>query len=354
MSFFLTNADVINSKLSDYFKSILNEKVSTQAESDVLSHIQEFTLRGGKRIRASLVEIGYRFFYETDEIDSIILEKIHQIGIMMELLQSFFLIHDDIIDKAPLRRGIKTLHLIWTEEFNNDLHMGESMAILAGNYALIKCYDIIQNLEDIPESTKLALIDLLNRVVQETLAGQIIDVQVSFKPLQETSEQDILDIMTLKTAKYTIVTPLQFGAILANASSKNIEKIASFGVPFGLAFQISDDIIGTFGKEEKTGKSINSDLMEGKKTLFIIDAYNKCSNYEKKQIESILGSEDLPDEQYDQLRQIIQKFDSLGYAKKKIEIFAKQGEKMLENFKVNSEAKKILNEFAFNQINRSS
>ncbi|MHA1984815.1 MAG: polyprenyl synthetase family protein, partial [Candidatus Hodarchaeales archaeon] len=324
MSFFPINANIINSKLSDYFLSLLTEKAKTQAESEVLSHIQEFTLRGGKRIRASLVEIGYRLFHEKDKMDPKTLEKIHQIGIMMELLQSFFLIHDDIIDKAPLRRGLKTLHLIWTEQFDDDLHMGESMGILAGNYALIKCFEIIQNLSNITESVKLALIRLLNRVVQETLAGQIIDVQVSFKPLRKTSEQDILDIMTLKTAKYTIVTPLQFGAILANASSRDIENIGNFGVPFGLAFQISDDIIGTFGKEEKTGKSINSDLKEGKKTLFIVDVYKKSNNDEKNRIESILGSENLSDDHYNQIRELVQKYDSLGYTRKKIENFAKQ------------------------------
>jgi geranylgeranyl diphosphate synthase type I len=142
MSFFSTNADIINTKLSDYFESLLAEKVNTQAESEVLGHIQEFTLRGGKRIRASLVEIGYRFFHKEDDIDPETLEKIHQLGIMMELLQSFFLIHDDIIDKAPLRRGLQTLHLKWTEQFDNDLHMGESMGILAGNYALVKSFEI--------------------------------------------------------------------------------------------------------------------------------------------------------------------------------------------------------------------
>jgi geranylgeranyl diphosphate synthase type I len=198
------------------------------------------------------------------------------------------------------------------------------------------------------------LFSLLNRVVQDTLAGQIIDVQVSFKPLQETSEQSILDIMTLKTAKYTLVAPLQFGAILANASQTNIEDIPLFGIPFGLAFQISDDIIGTFGKEEKTGKSINSDLKEGKKTFFIIDAYKKCNNDEKNRIETILGSENLSDDQYNQIREYILKYDSLSYTKKKIENFAQQGQKMLEGFKGHSGAKKILNEFAFNQINRMS
>lgn len=354
MSFFLTNADIINTKLSDYFESLLAEKVNTQAESEVLSHIQEFTLRGGKRIRASLVEIGYRFFQNNTDIDKKSLDKLHQLGIVMELLQSFFLIHDDIIDKAPLRRGSKTLHLIWADKFSNDLHMGESMGILAGNYALISAYKILENLENTPDITKLALINLLNRVVQDTLSGQIIDVQISHKPLHETTERDILDIMTLKTAKYTIVAPLQFGAILANASKEKTDSISSFGIPYGLAFQISDDIIGTFGTEDKTGKSVNSDLKEGKKTLFIVDAFNKCNNEEKKTINSILGKEILPDEQYDFIRDIVNKYGSLNYAQTMIENYAKKGEIMLSNFNANSEAKTILNDFAFEQINRSS
>jgi geranylgeranyl diphosphate synthase type I len=354
MSFFPTNADIIDSKLKDYFNSILSRNIYSDSDVEVLGHIREFTLRGGKRIRASLVEIGYRFFHEKENIDKKTLEKLHQLGIVMELLQSFFLIHDDIIDKAPLRRGLKTLHLIWKEKFGDDLHMGESMGILAGNYALVNSYGIIENLDNTPDKTKLALITLLNKVIQDTLSGQIIDVQISYKTLKETTEQEILDIMTLKTAKYTIVAPLQFGAILANASSEDINSISSFGVPFGLAFQISDDIIGTFGKEDKTGKSINSDLKEGKKTLFIIDTFNKADEEERKRIDEILGKENLPDDQYNFIRTLVSKYSSLNYAKSKIEKYAKEGETRLNSFKGHSEAKKILNDFAFDQINRSS
>ncbi|OLS20483.1 MAG: Geranylgeranyl diphosphate synthase [Candidatus Heimdallarchaeota archaeon LC_3] len=354
MNFFTKNATIINSKLVDYFESLLSHSKNTTLEKEVLEHIKEFTLRGGKRIRASLVEVGFRLFQRDEKINSNILDTIHKVGIVMELLQSFFLIHDDIIDKAPLRRGLETLHLTWAKKYNNDLHMGESMGILAGNYALVKAYKIIQELKGILDSVKLDLTGLIHQVIEETLAGQIIDVEVAVKKIAETTEKDIIDIMTLKTAKYTIVAPLQFGAIIAGASKEKMEKISSFGVPLGLAFQISDDIIGTFGKEEKTGKSINSDLKEGKKTLFIIDSYKKCNDDEKDRMLNVLGKENLPDDQYNLVRDLVKKYNSLKYAQKKIESYAKEGETKLNNFNCNKDAKKIINDLAFQQIHRSS
>ena len=354
MSFFTKNAIIINSKLENYFKTLLSGHINSVFEKEVLEHIKEFTLRGGKRIRASLVEVGFKLFQSDEKINSDNLETIHNVGIVMELLQSFFLIHDDIIDKAPLRRGLETLHLTWAKKYNNDIHMGESMGILAGNYALVKAYKIIQDLNGIPDSVKLDLTDLVHQVVEETLAGQIIDVEVGIKKLAETTEKDIIDIMTLKTAKYTIVAPLQFGAILAGESKKKQEELANFGVPLGLAFQISDDILGTFGKEEKTGKSINSDLKEGKKTLFIIDLYKKCNEKEKKSLINILGNENLPDNQYELIRELIKKYESLEYAQSKIEIYAKEGKMKLKNFNGSNEAKAILNDLAFQQIHRNS
>ena len=185
MSFFVNNAQIINSKLQSYFELLLSDPEATPKELEIINHLKEFTLRGGKRIRASLVEVGYKLYSKTSEINEKTLKTLHQLGIVMELLQSFFLIHDDIIDKAPLRRGLETLHLKWAKQYGDDLHMGESMAILAGNYALIKAYKVIQTLV-VGERTKLAITGLVHQVIQDTLAGQIIDVEVAWKKLEDT------------------------------------------------------------------------------------------------------------------------------------------------------------------------
>ncbi|MFW9929377.1 MAG: polyprenyl synthetase family protein, partial [Candidatus Thorarchaeota archaeon] len=312
------------------------------------------TLRGGKRLRASLVEIGYLLFQRSNEIPDSIGKIILQIGGAMELLQSFFLIHDDIIDNSALRRGLETLHLIWARKYDDDFHLGESMGILSGNYALITVYRIFENLTDVSMETKLSLYTLLNQVIQDTLAGQILDVIVSNKSLDDANEEEILEIMRLKTAKYTILAPLQFGAILAGIPLKQLNALDNFSIPFGLAFQISDDILGTFGKEIKTGKSTNSDLMEGKKTLFILNAYEKCNLEEKQIFLNVLGKNNKTDKEYDKIREIIQKYKSLEYSQSKIEEYVQLGKKSLALFQGNESAKNILLSLAEQQISRSS
>src|SRR3990172_1470456 len=190
MLFFSDNAFTINKELESYFQNIAKDAHLPSFEREIMADIAEFTLRGGKRIRASLVYVGFKLALSerkrkqatSPELKKVILD----LGVAMEIIQSFFLIHDDIIDKSPLRRGKPTLHTIWGAKFSNDLHIGESFGILAGNFALVKAFEIIQKLQGIDESRKLQILSFMTKVIEDTLAGQTLDVMVSLKTLDET------------------------------------------------------------------------------------------------------------------------------------------------------------------------
>ena len=350
MDFFRANQPVIDSELHTYFDKELHSEPIPSFEKEIFKHIAEFTLRGGKRIRASLVQVGYMLFQS--EVSSDMLEVIHRLGISMELLQSYFLVHDDIMDSASTRRGLPTLHLKWADEYSNNLHIGESFALLAGNLAVTKAYQVLQELPYINLEVKLNLLALCHKIIENTLAGQILDLKVGLQDLDTTSEQDIIEVMRLKTAKYTILGPLQFGALLANVQQTEIDKMSEFGIPMGLAFQISDDILGTFGDADTTGKSNNSDLQEGKKTFFVLDAYKKANANDKKILRETLGKTNLSVESYDQVREIIIKYGSLEYAQEMIKRYIDQSLDALRQFSGESDSKEVLHNLALNQLSR--
>ena len=350
MDFFRSNQSIIDVKLHTYFDKELGSEKLPSFEKDVFKHIAEFTLRGGKRIRASLVQVGYMLFQSG--VSSDMLEILHRLGIIMELLQSYFLIHDDIIDSALSRRGLPTLHLEWANKYSNNLHIGESFALLAGDLTVTKAYQILQDLPYINPEMKINLLSLCHQIIENTLAGQILDLKVGLQDLDNTSENDIIEIMKLKTAKNTILGPLQFGALLANAHQTELLQMSDFGIPMGLAFQISDDILGTFGDANITGKSNNSDLQEGKKTLFILDAYKKATTTDKKILRDTLGQINMFPESYNQVREIILKYGSLEYAQDAIKQHIDQSLDALAHFAGNTEPKEILHNLALDQLSR--
>lgn len=318
----------INRELEECLENI---KVPKQGQS-LINDIKEFTLRGGKRIRAILVVYGYKAYGGKDE------KEILKAACAVELMQSFLLIHDDIIDCDELRRGKPTLHKIYEKRnahVDNNEKLGRDIAIIAGDIASVLGQKIIQD-TSFPDKIKLNAVRVFNEAIINTCIGQSMDIYSNYK---DVSEAEITAIHRLKTAQYTLEAPLVLGAVFSGASEKEIEKLKSFATPMGEAFQLQDDIIGLYGDEKRTGKPIGSDLREGKRTLLITKALEKAYEEDKKFLKKALGNNELSQQEILRARRIVEETGSLEYSKEKAGELLKKAEDKLDELEIEDEAK---------------
>ena len=243
--------------------------------------IREFALRKGKRIRPLLLVLSYKGYRSPGKKDS---ASLYQASTCIELLHNFMLIHDDIIDRSNLRRGKPTLHrllgrIVKTEEREK---LGYDLGIIAGDIVYALAIDAFLAIDEAPRRKERALKYFI-QTAAFTAMGEFIDTLHSVEKINRVTEKDVFLNYTLKTARYTFDCPLVVGAILAGAPEGDIEKLCQLGVLVGQAFQIQDDIIGTFDTQKNIGKSILSDLVESKKTLLVCHAYQTLRGQAKKE-----------------------------------------------------------------------
>jgi geranylgeranyl diphosphate synthase type I len=339
----------IDHQLRLFFDSkIKRVKTISPYAVEMLEHLKEFTLRGGKRIRPVLTIFGYKAIGGRDE------EAITQAALAVELMESYLLIHDDIMDQDELRRGYLTIHKIYENKskrlFSTEhKRFGESMAIIAGDILAILGSEAIAYAR-FPQKNKIRAIDKFNRVVINTCFGQILDIRSELE--NDIKEENILRTHELKTAVYTIEGPLHIGALLAGASEKQLKVLSNYAIPLGQAFQIQDDILGMFGEQKKLGKPIGSDLKEGKKTLLIVKALERANDTEKKIILQGLGNKNLSDKEIDKIKSIIKVTDSLAYSQELAIGLINRAKSVMVSSKFRKDAKNFLVGIADYMLNR--
>lgn len=329
----------LDKELEIFFNKRIKEAKSIDPSAkQIMTSLKNFTLGSGKRIRAALIYYGFKCFKNNNE------KELLKASMCIELIQSYLLIHDDIIDKDELRRGKPTLHKQY--EKNNNPHYGISMAILAGD---ILSSLATQLLAYTKFKNKLKAIAELNKIIPKVIYGQILDIK---SELKLPTEKSIDKIHHLKTATYTVEGPLHIGAILAGANEKYLKQLSRYAIPLGKAFQIQDDILGLFADEKKLGKPIGSDLREGKNTLLIIKALEKANLKQKLTIKKALGNSNLTKSQIDKIRKIIVSTGSLQYSKSLAEKLIKKAKSELNKIKLKKQGKEFLLEIADYMVNR--
>jgi geranylgeranyl diphosphate synthase, type I len=337
--------------LKDYFKRKMkeSEKIDPLIRQAVLA-ITDFTLADGKRIRPAMVYYGYLASGGKDE------EKIIKISMSMELVHSFLLIHDDIIDRDEKRHGVLTVHEKYRRmgrkicSKDDRAHFGNSMAIITGDMAHAMANEIIFNSDFSPEIIIRAL-DKLQNIVYFTISGEMLDVVMENRG--KTTEKEILNMFEAKTSRYTFEGPLHFGNILTGGDSKILNSFTKYSLPLGKAFQIRDDILGVFGDEKKTGKPVGSDVIEGKQTLLFLKALENGNSMQKKKLRKYLGKKDLKMQELEDFRKIIKETGSLEYSQNLSEKLVKEslGALCEVDFK-NEEAKFFLEGIASYMVKR--
>ncbi|ANE49327.1 polyprenyl synthetase family protein [Flavisolibacter tropicus] len=227
-----------------------------------------FLQLGGKRIRPVLCVMGNDLF-------DVINPDTWPVAKAIELFHNFTLIHDDIMDNAPLRRGMQTVH----EKY------GQSTALLAGDVMLVKAYDY---LNAISRDYSKNIIALFNKTARQVCEGQQLDMD--FEKKQEVGFEEYLNMINLKTS-VLLAASLQLGAILGGASERNQQLIYEFGRKLGLAFQVQDDYLDAFGDPDKFGKQVGGDIKANKKTFLLIHALEAASADQKTALNELLHSD---------------------------------------------------------------
>ncbi|MGC8496964.1 MAG: polyprenyl synthetase family protein [Thermoplasmata archaeon] len=323
--------------LSNFFKmkkdNCKNEKIR-----DVIEKIEEYTLRGGKRIRPVLMIFGYKLYGGKNT------EEIIKASASLELVQSYLLIHDDIIDESLLRRGKPTIHLIFGKEYD-DQKIGSDLAIIAGDLADSYAIELITH-SDFEDRLKYKAIVKLSEIIEYTGYGQVLDILSPYQT--DNFEENLLLIHKYKTAKYTIEGPLILGGLLTGKN--DFEMISKYAIAVGIAFQLQDDILGLFGDEKALGKPVTSDLEEGKKTLLIIKILERANKDEKEKILNILGSKNISVEELEYVRNMALKTGSLKYSQDMSEKLIAEAITAIKDLK--APEKEFLIEFANYVISR--
>ncbi len=238
------------------------------AEPATLYDPNEYFLKiGGKRIRPVLCLMGNELFEE-------IKEDAWHVGTAIELFHNFTLIHDDIMDKAPLRRGMETVHT----------KFGENTAILAGDVMLVAAYE---ELNKISVEYIQSILRLFNTTAKEVCEGQQMDMD--FESMDTVSLDAYLKMIELKTS-VALAASLQTGAILGGAGERNQHLLYDFGKKLGIAFQVQDDYLDAFGDPKKFGKQVGGDILANKKTFLLLHALETASPAQKKELQQLLAN----------------------------------------------------------------
>lgn len=269
---------------------IVRARAINPAYGRLWTAIRAVTAAGGKRLRPYLTVQAYKGFGGSDE------KMIMQIAAAWELLHISLLIHDDIIDRDYVRHGQLNVAGQLRESYRaqglsapDAEHYANSAALLAGDLLLAASGDFLVT-SALTSDEKSRINAIMSEAIFTVAGGELLDTEAVMLPLAAV---DAHQVASLKTASYSIVGPLLSGAVLAGADEATIELLRQFGDKVGIGYQLVDDLLGIFGDEHMTGKSITSDLVEGKRTVLLKEAYNRSNVTHRKQIDIILGKSEI-------------------------------------------------------------
>jgi geranylgeranyl diphosphate synthase type II len=244
----------------------LNQTIASleygQRPAELYEPIRYMMALSGKRMRPLLTLLSAHIFSDD-------WQKAIKPAIAVEVFHNFTLMHDDIMDKAPLRRGQPTVHTQWNE----------NIAILSGDVMLVSAYELLAEVD--PGQLKQVLLRF-NRCAAQVCEGQQWDM--NFERLETVSETEYLEMIQLKTA-VLLGFSLELGGIIAGADAIATELLKQVGTNIGIGFQLKDDLLDVFGEQEKFGKQVGGDIIANKKTFLLIEALEKANDEEKRALD---------------------------------------------------------------------
>jgi len=279
---------------------------------------------GGKRMRPLLVLLGHQLV--SDDFSQAI-----RPALAVEVFHNFTLMHDDIMDEAPLRRGMPTVHEKWNS----------TVAILSGDTMLVKAYDLLLEIDPklLPEAIKL-----FNRTAVEVCEGQQIDM--NFEEQSAVFVSDYLHMIRLKTA-VLLGFSLELGALMAGMPETDRKKLYEIGVKMGVGFQLMDDLLDVYADQSKFGKQVGGDIISNKKTFLLIRAQELASDNLKEELHSWLSKTEFdPKEKVEAVTNIYNELGIRELTSKLMNEYFDEALSMLEELKADKDAKTLLGDFA--------
>lgn len=314
-----------------HIESAIREQGFGTTPKSLYEPIRYIMALGGKRMRPLLTTLAYSL-YKNDA------EKILKYAVAVEAFHNFTLLHDDIMDKAPLRRGKATVHEKWNV----------NTAILSGDVMLVKVYDIFLDMDK--DVLPIAL-RLFNKCAAEVCEGQQWDME--FETKTKVTEAQYIEMIRLKTA-VLLGFSLELGALLANAPEKERIALREFGTLIGIGFQLKDDLLDVYADKKKFGKQVGGDIIANKKTYLLIKAKEKARGQHKRELEFWLSAKKF--NKLKKIKAVTAIYDSLGIAaltEKKVEEYFSQGFEKLDALPDSSQKQNLIR-FTHELIRRQS
>ena len=285
---------------------------------------------GGKRIRPTLMLLGYNLYKEDPEC-------ILSSAIALETYHNYTLLHDDLMDNADVRRGNPTVHKKW--DANTAILSGDSMLVLA-----------YQRMAECPVEKLKPVLDLFTETALEIGEGQQYDME--FETRNDVHEDEYIEMIRLKTS-VLLACALKMGAILADASEADAENLYKFGEQIGLAFQLQDDYLDVYGDPAVFGKAIGGDIMCNKKTYMLINAFNKATEEQRAELTRWVNAENPdPKEKIAAVTDLYNKIGIRQLAEAKIQHYFDESRKYLAAVDVPEERKAELKAYTDKMMHR--
>ena len=312
---------------SDYIESWIAAEQWNKFPENLYAPIGYTLEAGGKRLRPQLVLMAVEMF--GGEIN----DSVRGAAMALELFHNFTLLHDDVMDAAPIRRGRPTVHVRWD---NNT-------AILSGDQMMIEAY---RRLELVDSQHLPKVLHLFGQMATGICEGQQLDMDLENTPLPDLSDRQAIDryleMIKRKTA-VLIACALQTGGVLAGAADEDIEALFNFGIALGLAFQLEDDLLDVYGNPDTFGKQIGGDIAEGKKTFLLLSAYINADERQRRLLTDTLSDAALPQQQkYNTVRTLYDLLDVRHLTEQQIAHFTDKAFCALDRISVDNNKKQPL------------
>ncbi len=322
----MLTATEIQEKVNAYIASLPYER----RPKSLYDPIEYVLAAGGKRIRPSFVLMAYNLFH--DDVDRIL-----PVATALETYHNYTLLHDDLMDKADMRRGRPTVHKKWD---NNT-------AILSGDTMLVLAYEHLAKCDT--KYLKPAL-DLFTETALEVSEGQQFDME--FETRNDVAEEEYIEMIRLKTS-VLLACALKMGAVVAGASDADANALYAFGEKVGLAFQLQDDLLDVYGDPKVFGKAIGGDITSNKKTFMLINAFNRADAGTRAELERwTTATEFDPAEKIAAVTEIYNRLGIDKLAEQRIKEYFEQSRQHLDELSVSDDRKAVLREYTERMMNR--
>lgn len=320
---------LIDQTLIDFFDtSIQRARAVDPYYEDIWKNLAALHASGGKRIRPKIVLMSYTAFGGQD------ISAIIPIACAQELLHFSMLIHDDIIDRDLTRYGVdnmsgryEKLYSPFVSDLPNRSHYANSAAIMAGDLMIAAAHKLVND-STVASELKITASNIMYDSIFDVVGGELLDTESSFRPIGSI---DPLKIAHFKTASYSFVGPFLTGASLAGANHQKQSVLRDLAVHLGIAYQLTDDVLGVFGDEKKTGKSASGDIREGKQTLLINTTIAGLSADEKSIFTRCFGKHDANADQVETIRQLIVSSGAKKAVEQAIDVYVEQAKESLRS-----------------------